>query len=250
MAAAAVVEGFHVLEDRPPGRLPGREAGAVDELGLERAEEALHGRVVVAVALAAHGLPEAVPPQHLAVGPARVLHAAVRVVDQPRRRLPAPDRHEQGVAGELAAEVVGHAPADDLAGRQVLDGGEVQPALAGRDVREILSANSGGHRGRRRGGGPWAGVPNRSAGSPPRPRASPAPPFPRAPWSRGCATSSAPSTRTKTSASSIRPGANPASRPGGWRWSRSSSSSSTSATAKPPTRCAPASTGNTRSGSS
>src|SRR3954454_21352841 len=73
MAAPAVVEGFHILEDRPPGRLPGREAGAVDELGLERAEEALHGRIVVAVALAAHGLPDAVPPQHLAVGPARVL---------------------------------------------------------------------------------------------------------------------------------------------------------------------------------
>src|SRR3954465_11561706 len=73
MAAPAVVEGFHVLEDRPPGRLPGREAGAVDELGLERAEEALHGRVVVAVALAAHGLPDAVPPQPLAAGPARVL---------------------------------------------------------------------------------------------------------------------------------------------------------------------------------
>src|SRR4051794_41367661 len=73
MAAPAVVEGFHVLEDRPPGRLPGREAGAVDEPGLERAEEALHGRVVVAVALAARGLPDVVPPQHLAVGPARVL---------------------------------------------------------------------------------------------------------------------------------------------------------------------------------
>jgi hypothetical protein len=93
MPAPAVVEGFHVLEDRALGGLPGREAGAVDKLGLERAEEALHGRVVVAVAFAAHGLPDAVPPQHLAVGPARVLHATVAMVDQPRRRLPALDRH-------------------------------------------------------------------------------------------------------------------------------------------------------------
>src|SRR4051795_8763479 len=77
------------------------------------------------------------------------LNAAVRVVDQPRRRLPAPDRHQQRVAGELLAEVVGHAPADDLAGGHVLDRRQVQPALPGRDVREILSANSGGHRGRR-----------------------------------------------------------------------------------------------------
>src|SRR3954467_2319300 len=92
MAAAAVVEGFHVLEDRPPGRLPGREAGAVDELGLERAEEALHGRVVVAVALAAHGLPDAVPPQPLAVGPARVLLGLNRSSQPQPDRIAAPCR--------------------------------------------------------------------------------------------------------------------------------------------------------------
>src|SRR3954467_12175985 len=82
------------------------------------------------------------------------LHPAVGVLDQPAGRLPALDRHHEGVAGELAAEVVGHAPPDDLAGGHVLDGGQVHPALPGRDVGEILSANSGGHRGRRRGGGP------------------------------------------------------------------------------------------------
>src|SRR3712207_8660892 len=46
VVAPAVVEGFDVLEDRAPCRRPGREAGAVDELVLERAEEALHRRVV------------------------------------------------------------------------------------------------------------------------------------------------------------------------------------------------------------
>src|SRR4051794_18792154 len=65
------------------------------------------------------------------------LDAAVRVVDQPRRRLPAPDRHQQRVAGELLAEVVGHAPADDLARGHVLDRRQVQPALPGRDVRDV-----------------------------------------------------------------------------------------------------------------
>src|SRR5690349_16011709 len=63
MPAPAVVEGFHVLEDRPPGRLPGREAGAVDELALQAAEEGLRRRVVVAVPLAAHGPSDPVPGQ-------------------------------------------------------------------------------------------------------------------------------------------------------------------------------------------
>ena len=78
MPAPAIVEGLDVLEDCPPRGLPGREAGAVDELGLERAEEAFHRRVVEAVALAAHGLDEPVPGQRRPVGQARVLGGFTR----------------------------------------------------------------------------------------------------------------------------------------------------------------------------
>src|SRR4051812_20306218 len=99
-------------------------------------------------------LPSQHPPPVLRRPLESALHPAVGVLDQPAGRLPALDRHHEGVAGELAAEVVGHAPPDDLAGGHVLDGGQVHPALPGRDVGEILSANSGGHGGRRRGGGP------------------------------------------------------------------------------------------------
>src|SRR3954451_3485679 len=73
MPAPAVVEGFHILEDRPPGRLPGREGRAVDELVLQAAEEALHRRVIEAIALAAHGLRDPVPGEDRPVGLARVL---------------------------------------------------------------------------------------------------------------------------------------------------------------------------------
>src|SRR4051812_21825989 len=73
MPAPAVVEGFHLLEDRPPGRLPRREGRAVDELVLQAAEEALHRRVIEAIALAAHGLRDPVPGEDRPVGLARVL---------------------------------------------------------------------------------------------------------------------------------------------------------------------------------
>src|SRR3712207_8738363 len=43
---------------------------------------------------------------------------AIGVVEQPARRLAAPDGHEQGVAGEVGPEAVGHRPADDLADRK------------------------------------------------------------------------------------------------------------------------------------
>src|SRR3954449_13157193 len=69
------------------------------------------------------------------------LHAAIRVVDQPGLRPAALQGHHQRVGAELGPEVVGHAPADGLAGGQVLDRGQVQPALVRRQVTEILSAN-------------------------------------------------------------------------------------------------------------
>src|SRR3954464_14818698 len=56
---------------------------------------------------------------------------------------PAPlQGHDQRVHAQPGPEVVGHAPADDLARGQVLDRGQVQPALVGRQVAEILLAKS------------------------------------------------------------------------------------------------------------
>jgi len=78
-----IVEDFDVFEHGRLRLLAGAEADLVDVLGLERGEEALHGRVIEAVAAAAHGLRDAVPLQHRPVGLGRVLHAAVAVVDQP-----------------------------------------------------------------------------------------------------------------------------------------------------------------------
>jgi len=63
-------------------------------------------------------------------------------MDQPTWRLPASDGHEQCIAGKFGPEMVGHAPADDLAGGHVLDRGQVEPALAGRDVADIGQPDS------------------------------------------------------------------------------------------------------------
>src|SRR3954452_24233510 len=82
-ANAADCRRFRCIRTRPLRLLAGSEADLVDVLGLERGEEALHGRVIEAVAAAAHGLRDAVPLQHRPVGLGGVLHAAVAVVDQP-----------------------------------------------------------------------------------------------------------------------------------------------------------------------
>jgi hypothetical protein len=83
MQTYPVVKDLEVFEDRRLRLLAGAETDLVDVLRLERGEEALHGRVIEAVAAAAHGLRDAVPLQHRAIRLGGVLHAAVAVVDQP-----------------------------------------------------------------------------------------------------------------------------------------------------------------------
>src|SRR3954466_249752 len=68
MQTLPIVEDFDVFEHGRLRLLAGSEADLVDVLRLERGAEALHGRVIEAVAAAAHGLRDAVPLQHRPVG--------------------------------------------------------------------------------------------------------------------------------------------------------------------------------------
>ena len=88
MPPAPVVEDFDVFEQRRPGLPPRPEPGPVNQLGLERAEERFHRRIVVAVALAAHGGPQAMAVEDLAVRAAGVLGGFKRSSQQPLVALP------------------------------------------------------------------------------------------------------------------------------------------------------------------
>ena len=47
------------------------------------------------------------------------------------------DRHGERGDGEFSAHVVAHCPADRLAGEEIEDHGQVEPAFAGRDVGDV-----------------------------------------------------------------------------------------------------------------
>jgi hypothetical protein len=78
---AGIVEALDVLEEITSGLIAGGVKAMMDPLGFEGVEEALHGCVVPAVALAAHRRGEARPCQGGAIGFGGVLDAAVGVVD-------------------------------------------------------------------------------------------------------------------------------------------------------------------------
>src|SRR4051812_44555736 len=137
MPPAPIVEDFDIFEQCCFGLPPGAELCSMNKLRFERAEERFHRCIVIAVALAAHGDLDAVAVEDLAIRPAGVLDATIGMVDEALRWSAMLDRHHQRVLAQRTPQMVGHAPADDLAGRHVLDGGQVQPALISRHIRNV-----------------------------------------------------------------------------------------------------------------
>lgn len=93
MQALPIVIDFDVLKHLVFGDLPGDKAFTVDGLDLEAVIPALHGGIVVAVALLAHTAHQAVFQQQLLIVAGAVLAATVGVDDAPARPLAVPQRH-------------------------------------------------------------------------------------------------------------------------------------------------------------
>lgn len=73
MQPPSVVPAFHVGEQVAPGLIVGGVGSVVDQLGLQRMEEAFHGRVVQCVLAPAHGWPDAGAGQHVLLVGAGIL---------------------------------------------------------------------------------------------------------------------------------------------------------------------------------
>src|SRR4051795_8602293 len=71
--ALPIVKHLDVLEHRGPRLRAGAEPGLMNALRLERGEEALHGRIIQAIAASAHRLLDAMSLQHRPIRPRRVL---------------------------------------------------------------------------------------------------------------------------------------------------------------------------------
>src|SRR5688500_6108588 len=108
------------------------------EFSFELAEEAFDGRVVPAIADAAHARDDAVGGQYLLIRDARVLDTAIGMMEQAGRRPSGAQREVQRGERQLRFQVRARGPADDAARGKVEHDFEIQPALerpAGRDVR-------------------------------------------------------------------------------------------------------------------
>src|SRR3989475_12041586 len=136
MSTPWVVPAFDEVEDGEARVVLRAEAFAIEQLALERREEALAHGVVVGIAYTAHRRPDASLATAAAEGERRVLAALIRVMNH-RGRSALRDGHVERGQDELGAEMGCHRPADDAATPRVEHDGEIQKAGPRRDVRDV-----------------------------------------------------------------------------------------------------------------
>lgn len=137
MKAFSIVEHLDVFEHVGLGRLPGGVPGTVHPLVFHAIEEALGGRIIPAVALAAHGTDHAISGELVLEGAAGILAAPIGVVHQARRRLTPALCHGQRLRHDVRRHPRRNRPTHDLPVKQIEHDGQVQPAFFRPEIGDI-----------------------------------------------------------------------------------------------------------------
>src|SRR5215510_5965900 len=137
MPPSRVVEALNVLAGGALDVVHVVPARVELELESEGREEALGHRVVPAVPLAAHARPDAVALEYCAVLSARVVNAAVAVVDHTDGRRSHCESAPQSLDSDAGIEVLRHRPANNPACEQVEHDRHVHEAGLGSQVGQV-----------------------------------------------------------------------------------------------------------------
>ena len=136
VATLPVVPHFNKLEYLP-ARLRASPKGTIaQQLFRQGREETLDDCIVPTVADTTHARCAAGACEELLIGAARVLYAAVGVMHHAACAT-VEQRHVQRAQGKLVRDPSSERPADDPTRREVQEHGEIEPAFAGRDIRDI-----------------------------------------------------------------------------------------------------------------
>lgn len=137
MATGSVVLHFDVLEKSLAHGIGVHQRHIVDAFDLQAVEEALHHRIIVAIATAAHAGDQPVATDQVAMVPATVNAATIGVHDHTARLATPGQRRSQRRAGKLSVDARAGRPADHLARAQIQNHCEVEPALGSPQAGDI-----------------------------------------------------------------------------------------------------------------
>src|SRR5262245_46506272 len=112
MTSPAIIEELEIVEEVGASLAAGSPRRVVDELDLQRGEEAFGNGVVPAIAPAAHAADDAMGRQGSLIVPAGILTPPIRMMEQPLRRASPRQRHPQGITGQGIGDALAHGPAD------------------------------------------------------------------------------------------------------------------------------------------
>ena len=136
-----IVEDLDVFMDRTARFGLVVPSSVMDELLLERSEEALHDGVIVTVASTTHADLDAERSELRSVAFARVLAATIGVMQHLWRWLPPSKCGLQGVFDKLGSHVVGKRPAHDEPRMQVEDDSQIAPSCCSPDIGDVTGPN-------------------------------------------------------------------------------------------------------------
>ena len=128
---------YRIEEDVRHSFLTGPINSMINQLSLERTEETLHWRIVVAIASATHAGRDVVVGQQLLEGIACVLAATVAVMNQWFHRLSLTQGHLQRVTDQMLRHSPIHSPADNAPRKQVEYHRQIEPSFLSRNVGDI-----------------------------------------------------------------------------------------------------------------
>ena len=109
----------------------------MDELDIQRREEAFGHRIVSAIPPVTHAADDPVLRKDPLVRAAGVLALSIRMMQQARQGSPAGQRHVEGVECQVIGDARAHRPAQREARVQIGDRGRVEPARACRNVGDV-----------------------------------------------------------------------------------------------------------------
>ena len=132
-----IIEDFDVFGNHSAGLLP-RQHYPVDEFVLQSGEEGFGHRIVPADPGTTHRPDDSEAVQMLPELGRSILTSAVGMEYRTLADLVSGGGHGEGVTDQVGAHVLGHRPADHLFGAAIDDRGQVEPALPGLDVGDVL----------------------------------------------------------------------------------------------------------------
>jgi len=138
MSASAVVEGFDIVKDCPPGlQLRVEDLALGQHFRFDGSKATFSKGIVIAVAFGAHALLESWTAKKLSDLVAGVLATPVGVEEGIGLDPSAIVGLVNGLNDAIGTEAVRKVPAQDGSGIEVFDDGQIQPALGAADISNV-----------------------------------------------------------------------------------------------------------------